>query len=237
MKLEYKIKYKYETIIGDLNIKYKGWTTKNEKDYLKLIENEKVKTTDKEIFEILILPVIENKKLVISSAQQKKLLIDIRKVSISEYIEEEKRKCEFCKKENKIKVKFDDITTYKKANYKTVSIKDDEEDNFIFSFSELKTMKDKQNLNISNGLVDYIYNDFLLHITEIQINDDIYNEFSKKELISFIDSLPSKVFDFVFESYQEMIDETDIKFKNICKFCKKEEEIDYNIFIPNFLWA
>jgi len=232
MALKYKAEYEYTSIIGDKEIKFKQWTAKEERKYLKLLEKEETNITDKVIYDTLIKPCIEDKSknIVLSGIEQKKLLIDIRIKSISEFIEDT-HTCKFCEKEYDIKVKIEDIMTYKKANYRTIEIK-----NMKFNFGPIKTNKEKEKLNINNGLVEYIFQDFLLHIYSIEIDGEVQDKFSKKELIDFIDSLPTMIFDEIFDEYQKMVDDLIIEYKSICPECNKEEIVDYT-YIPNFLWA
>ena len=75
----------------------------------------------------------------------------------------------------------------------------------------------------------------MLHIKEIDIDGELNKNFSFKELESFMNSLPTKIFDEVFEKYQEMVDDLDLTYKFTCPECKTVEEIDYTN-IPNFLW-
>jgi len=230
MALKYEPSYEHISKIGDKEIKFKEWTAKEERQYLKLLEKQDDNVTDKMLYDILIKPCLEDKTLVLSGMEQKKLLIDIRIKSISEYLEDE-HKCEKCGETSEIKVKLEDIMTFKKSSYKTIEVKD-----IKFNFGEIRSNKEKEKLSLKNGLVEYIYQDFLIHIHSIEMNGEVQDKFTKPELSDFIDSLPTKVFDEVFDEYQKMVDELDIEYKWTCDKCSHEETIDYT-YIPNLLWA
>ena len=56
------------------------------------------------------------------------------------------------------------------------------------------------------------------------------------EIQKFMDELPTKIFDEVFEKYKEMIDDLEMDYSYTCPNCQTEEVIDYST-IPNLLWA
>jgi len=229
MALTYKAGYDYTAKIGDKEVKFKQWTAKEERTYLQAIENEKTEITDKLIFDILIKPCIEDKNLVLSVQEQKLLLIEIRKVSISETFTDE-IECKSCNNKEIITIKIDDILSYEKSNYKDIKVQD-----MTFHVGEIKTNKAKERLIMDKGIINYIFVDFLLHIHSIDINGELNDKFTFKELEKFMDSLPTKIFDEVFEQYQLMIDSLELKYKYKCPECNEEEIIDYTN-IPNFLW-
>lgn len=230
MALTYNIGYDYTSVIGDKEIKFKQWTAKEERNYLQLIEKEDSEINDKVVFDTLLAPCIEDKEIVLSASEQKKLLVDIRIESISDSIVDN-HKCSNCGKETDINVKINDCLTYKKSNYEEVQVKD-----LKFVFEEIKTNKEKEKLNLNDGVVNYIFTDFLLHIKGVEINGEMQETFSFRELSKFIDKLPTKIFDEVFEKYRDMTDDLIIEHKFICNKCNNEETIDYT-HIPNLLWA
>jgi hypothetical protein len=231
MALVYDIKYDYISEIGDKKIKFKQWTAKDERKYLQLIEKKEEKeVTDKSIFDALIAPCIEEKDIVLSASEQNKLLIDIRIESISEYIEDT-YECEKCEKESEVKVKIKDCMTYKKADYKEIEAGD-----LKFVFGDIKSNKEKERLKLEDGVVDYVFTDFLLHIKGIEINGEMQTEFSFRELQKFVDKIPTKIFDEVFEAYRDMVDDLIIETEHICPHCDNKETLDYS-YIPNLLWV
>jgi len=236
MALEYTEGYKYTSKIGDKEIKFRSWTAKDERTYLKLLENLEKKgdedegLTDKMIYDTLILPCIEDKKIVLSTPEQKMLLIDIRIKSISEYLEDD-YECPECNDITHIKVKIADIMKFKKSTYADIDVKD-----LKFSMGSITNNNDKERLNMKGGIVDYIFKDFLLHIKKIVIKDEVQDKFTLKDLERFIDGLPSKIFDEIFEKYQDMVDDLEIEYDFECPSCGHKEKIDYTV-IPNLLWA
>ena len=230
MGLEYKVGYEYTSVIGDKEVKFKGWTAKEERAYLTALEKEKDDFSDKTIYDILIRPSIEDKEIVLSSAERKKLLVDIRTKSISEFIED-KHTCPVCNNVQDIKIKIEDIIKYVPSTFKNITI-----DDLIFSLEDLNSNEKRDSLKLKEGIINYIFNEFLLHIKSISIDGVLHENLKFKELKEFMDSLPTKIFDEVFEGYKDMIDYLDMEYKFKCNSCYNEETIDYSE-IPNFLWA
>ena len=238
--IKYENNKTYESNLGNITITFRPWTAKEEKEYLKFIENldneaystDEATLTDVKIYEILIKPVIskEDQKKPLSILQQRKLLIDIRLKSISEYVEDNVT-CSFCKKEYEIKTKINDIMNYTPSKFSIIEVED-----IKIELSDITNMNEMKSLNIKKGIVDYIFDGFLLHIKKLTVQDIEYNEFTKKELKDFFDKIPSKIFDEIFSKYQDMTDILDITYHSKCPHCKKEEDIDYS-YIPNLLWV
>lgn len=231
MALVYKAGFDYESVIGDKKIKFRQWTAKEERKYLSSLEDEKTEFTDKTIYDTLILPCIEDKQIVLSATEQKKLLIDIRIESISDEVEELEHECPKCEAKNDITVKINDFLKYKEANYKDI-----ESGGMKFVMGPIRTNKEKERLKLKDGIVNYVFNDFILHIHGIEIDGELNDGFKFTEVQGFMDSLPSKIFDDVFEQYKDMIDELEMDYKYTCPACLTEEIIDYST-IPSLLWA
>lgn len=229
MALVYESKYDFIAKIGDKEIKFKPWTAKEERTYLQALEDDKIEITDKLIFDILIKPAIEDKTLVLSVQEQKLLMIEIRKESISKEFQDEIT-CKECEEKTIVNVEIDSILSYEKSNYKSVTV-----ENMIFNLDEIKTNKSKERLNLDKGIINYIFTDFLLHIQSIDIDGNLNDKFSFKELQEFMDSLPTKIFDEVFEQYQKMTDSLKMQYIYKCPHCNNEQTVDYTN-IPNFLW-
>jgi len=242
MALKYEVKYTNVSKIGNLEVKFKEWTAKNEKRYLNLIEKED-KITDEMIYNILIEPCIEDKELVLSASQQRKLLIDIRIKSISpdlvdEFIPEcSNKSCSSHKIDDdkitpiKVKKALKTMMKYSPSKFKNLKVKDVE-----FHFGEIKTNKSKSILKLEDGIINYVMNDFLLHIHKITLDGVEHENLSINELSSFVDSLPTKIFDEAFEKYQVMVDALDIEYKFNCDYCGTKNIKDYT-HIPNLLWV
>lgn len=231
MALVYEAGYDYISEIGDKKIKFRQWTAKEERKYLTSLEDEKTEFTDKTIYDSLILPCIEDKQLVLSATEQKKLLIDIRIESISDKVEDMEHECPHCKAKNDIVVHINDFMKYIPAKYSDI-----EAGGMKFIMGAIRTNKEKERLKIKDGIVNYVFNDFLLHIHGVEINGELNENFKFTEIRDFMDGLPTKVFDEVFEKYKDMIDELEMDYVYTCPNCQKEETIDYST-IPNLLWA
>ena len=231
MALVYNAGYDYESVIGDKKIKFRQWTAKEERKYLSSLEDEKTEFTDKTIYETLIKPCIEDKEIVLSATEQKKLLIDIRIESISDELEDNGHECPHCGVENDIKVKINDFMKYKPANYSDI-----ESGGMKFIMGPIRTNKEKERLKLKDGVVNYVFNDFLLHIHAVEIDGELNENFKFTEIQKFMDSLPTKIFDDVFEKYKDMIDELEMTYTYTCPACLVDEEIDYST-IPGLLWA
>jgi len=59
---------------------------------------------------------------------------------------------------------------------------------------------------------------------------------SFNELMEYIDSLSSNVFDEIFEEFQNMVDSVDLEYTFKCSECKEENK-KYYLDIPNLLWV
>ena len=230
MALVYKEGYDFTSTIGDKQIKFKSWTAKEERNYLSLLEKEDIDFTDKTIYDTLILPCIEEKHLVLSGAEQKKLLMDIRIESISEFAED-KHKCLKCEVETEIKVPINEFMEFSPATYKDITI-----GTFIFKIGPVRTNKEKEVLKLKDGIINYVFNDFLLHIHSVTIDGVVEDQFKFREIRDFMDGLPTKIFDEVFNQYKDMVDDLSLDYKWTCPACGEEETIDFSN-MPNLLWA
>ena len=230
MALKYENKYEYVSDLGNKKVRFRQWSAKEERRYLSALENQKEEFTDKTVYDILILPCIEDKSTVLSSSQQKKLLIDIRIESISRYLED-KVECKECKETIIIKEEINKIMKYIPSKFEPVEVK-----NLKFFIDEVKSNEDKNKLKISDGIINYVFNDFILHIKAIEIDGKLTENIKFKELQEFMDSLPSSIFDEVFDKYKDMVDDLIMDYECICPSCGHKEVIDYTN-IPNLLWA
>jgi len=234
MSLLYKSKGTKHISIGEKNFEIEIWTAKNQREYLSLIEKKKENTTDKDIFDTLIKScIITGGEYLLTPSEQKYLLVEIRKESLGDTIKEKDHECPKCKAKYDIEVKYDDVTTYRPSSFSSITV-----DDVTITFGELdvKKSKERDKLNTKEGLVNYVFDDFLLHIEKIEMDGEVYDKFTLNELREFSNSLPSKIFEGFFDAYQEMVDSLDIKFVSSCAECGEQENISYDS-IPNFLWS
>ena len=230
MALIYEAGYDYISKMGLKEIKFKQWTAKEERRYLSTIENDKVEFTDKTIYDILILPCIEDKKLVLSASEQKKLIMDIRIESISKYVEEE-HECTKCKVKTNIKEEIHNFMKYIPSKFEDIVV-----ENLKFVVGDIRTNKEKDILKLSDGIVNYVFNDFLLHIHSIEMDGILEENLKFKDVQKFTDSLPTKIFDELFDAYKDMVDDLILDYEFTCPECNEKETIDYTN-MPNLLWA
>lgn len=230
MALIYNTGYNYTSIIGEKNIKFKQWTAKEERRYLSSLEDDKIEFTDKTIYDILVLPSIEDKNIVLSASEQKKLLMDIRIESISNYVEDN-HECKYCNNKTLIKEEINSFMKYIPSKFKDIEIQ-----NLKFIIGDIRTNKEKEILKIDDGIVNYVFNDFLLHIHSIEMDGVLEENLKFKDVQKFADSLPTKIFDELFDTYKEMVDDLLLDYEWTCPECNEKEIIDYTN-MPNLLWA
>lgn len=235
MKLnELKVQKEFTKVnIGNKEIEISPWSTKDEKNYLKLLESaerDNRSISDDEIYNVLIKPVIKENDVVLSANEQKMLLIEIRKISISDEVTDIIT-CE-CGIDNSITKKIDDIVKFTPSNFKEVKVQD-----ITFVFDDIKYNKDKSKMKLQDGLVNYIFTEFLLHIREIHYKDNIFKygeNMSFLELQEFIEDLSSSTFDTLFQEYHNMVDNIEIRIEATCS-CSRHISKDYTS-LPGFLW-
>lgn len=228
MALKYNIEYNNIANIGGKEYKFKPWTTKNEKDYLIAVESE-TDIDDKMLFDILIKPCLEDSEVMLTTNEQKMLIIEIRKKSLGSTFPM-RYACSKCSQVNDIDVNFDDIINYTKDEFKDI-----EKENMVFSFGNIVSENLKSRLEDTDNNIDYAFIEFLLHIHSITIDGEVEDTFTFDELLDFIENLPTNIFDDVYKEFQSMKSKLDFNLKSFCAVCNEENEIDID-HIPNFLW-
>jgi len=229
MALKYNVEYNNIAKIGDREFRFRPWTTKNEKDYLISVESEE-KITDEMLFDILIRPCLENSDVTLTVNEQKMLMIEIRKKSLGstfpmKYI------CRECKQVNDLDVELDKIINFSPDKFEDVCVED-----LVFSFGHIATQRLKDRLKEQNTDVDYSFTEFLLHIQSIEISGRIEDTFTFDELKDFVESLPTFIFDEVFEKFKKMKSSLEFSLRTYCMVCNTENDIEFDT-IPNFLWT
>lgn len=229
MALKYNIEYNNTAKIGDRTFKFRPWTTKNEKDYLIVVESEEEITDDK-LFDILIRPCLEDPDVALTVNEQKMLMIEIRKKSLGEtfpmrYI------CKKCKQVNDLDVEFDKIIKFKPDEFRPVTV-----GNLKFNFGPIVSKKVKERLEATTSSVEYAFVNFLLHIHSVEIDGRIEDTFTFDELKEFIEDLPTYIFDEVYKEFQSMKSSLEFGLKTYCMICNEENNVEFD-HIPNFLWT
>jgi hypothetical protein len=228
MALKYEQSYN-TTHIGKKEINYLKWTAKTEREYIKLIETKGEDTTDKDIYDILIAPNIKEKDLVLSTNEQKLLLITLRRESFNKYLQD-RIKCSECSNEQEIKADLNEICSFKEHSFKEIVSQD-----LKVKFSPLKRNEDKSDIMLGSTVTEFLFSNFLVHVESITMNEETHTDLSFDDKWEFFDSLPVEIFDELFEAYLEMQDELVISVPFKCEKCSHEENLRYEQ-IPNFLW-
>jgi len=229
MALTYNKKYDNIAKIGNKEIKFKAWSTKNEKDYLIAVEAEE-EINDSRLYDLLIKPCLEDEDIVLSLNEQKMLMIEIRKKSLGHtfamrYV------CKKCKQVNDLDIDFDKIIKFSPDNFHSVIV-----DDMTFNFGPIATDNLKRKLDDQETNVDYAFTEMILHIQSIELEGKLEDTFTFTELKDFMEELPSFIFDKVYKDFQEMKSKLDFELKTYCMVCNTENEIEFD-HIPNFLWT
>ena len=229
MALKYEKVFKNVAKVGDKEIKFTPWTTKNEKEYLIAVEAEE-KIDDSKLYELLIRPCLEDPSLVLSTNEQKMLMIEIRKKSLGSsfsmrYI------CNNCKQVNDINVNFDQIIKFQAENFHDVEV-----ENMIFKFGPIATDNLRRRLDDQKTNVDYAFTEMILHIQSIEIDGKLEDTFTFDELKEFMEDIPSSIFDAAYKEFQGMKSNLEFELKTYCITCNSENEVEFE-HIPNFLWT
>jgi len=230
MALKYNVSYENTAIIGNKKIKFRPWTTKNEKDYLIAVEAED-EITDEMLYNILIKPCIEDSdSIVLTENEQKMLMIEIRKKSLGSSFPMQYT-CRKCKNVNDLDVEFDKIVKFQPDDFKEVT-----HDDISIKFGPIISENLRDKLSQTETRTDYAFMEFLVHINSITINGKEEDTFSFDELKSFIEDMPSSLFDEFFKDFKKMISTLKFELTTYCMMCNEANEIDFD-YIPNFLWV
>jgi len=223
-------KEKFEVTIGDKTINYKKWTAKEQRDYLVLLEKTQgQEIDDMMVFNTLISPVIDEKTIVLTTNEQKLLLFEIRKKSIGETFKDI-IECPKCKQETKVELEIDEVVRkFDKSNWGVA-----EKEGVKITFGDIKSNSERKKLKIKpNELIKYVYDDFYMHILEVEYEGEVYKP-NKKIVENFFSDMPSDLSTFFFEEYEKMSDTLVLEYDFDCN-CGHQEVVNYNQ-IPGLLW-
>jgi len=229
----------YNTLdINNKKIEYRAWNTKDEKNYLIAIEDTKEEDiTDDLIYDILIKPCLKNPDIVLTPDEQKYLMIEIRKKSLGSTFPM-RYNCNKCGTLNDIEIRLDDVISFKEQSFKEIIIQDQDNDITLkVLFNEPKTNNLIKKIQEAKTNTEKNYIDFLIHIQEININNETHKDFSFEELDNFISTLPTYVFDELLNSFLNSKSKLSINnYESKCLICNEENIIKIEE-IPNFLWV
>jgi len=226
--------------IGTKTIKFRPWTTKDEKEYLMYIKDidsdgNQIQTDklEEQIFELLLKPCLKDPNIILTIEEKRILLIEMRKISIGDTINIQSV-CTNpeCSSVNQYEINFDEIVEFKPFKGGEVKVED-----IVITFGDVKTENLIKRVQDAPNKIEKIFNDLLVHITAINIagNDE---KFSFEELKDFIDSLPSSMYSEISNKYSEMKSTFYLKgVSRSCVICDTETFINFSEGIPDFLWG
>ena len=229
MALVYNNQFKNSTKIGDKEIKFRAWTTKDEKDFL-IAKDSLEDIDDNLLYDILVTPCLEDNTISLSPLEKKKLILEIRKVSLGSTFPM-KYSCVKCKSVNDLEVDLDDITTFKEPNFGSIEVQD-----IKFNFSAKVSQNLYKRLEEEKNLINKAFIELLIHIESIVIDGKVEDDFSFDELYEYMESLPSSVFDELYPKFKEMKGYIEFNLKTKCLICNNDNIVDFD-HLPNFLWA
>lgn len=210
-------------------VKFRPWKTKDEKAFLTFIETVD-KVTDKDFYEYLIRPCLENPNMFFSSAEVQALLIEIRKVSMGESFDLKFIcKNDDCKRVNELTVEFIDITNFKEDS---VSIFDN--NNLKITFGDIKNVDTFHKKIENQNAIEQVFIEMIMRIEKIELNTEMHDSFTYEEVYEFIDNLDVKDFDALLKFYNENRASISLKGEFECMFCKHPNKFLFDE-IPNFL--
>jgi len=225
--------YNHKVKLSSQVVYFKPWTTKNEKDYLILKESlpEGETITEQDLYECLIEPCIkpQSKKIVLDDIDKKMLMIEIRKISIGDTFQIE-RLCKNpkCGQYLEFDVKLSDVVKFKARTLKKITSQQCE--------IELQKPRSTKRIDEAKTKVEKAYVEFILSVKGVDFNGEYNNTFTFDECYEFINSLPSKEFDELYDQFKEQKGSLHISGDFKCIFCGEEHNIEFSS-IPNFLWT
>lgn len=221
--------FPYELKFGKKVVKYRGWKTRDEKAYLILTES-KEDISDKDMYETLVLPCLENKSMYFTDAELQMLIIEIRKKSLGETFDVKFIcKNDKCKTVNDIQVNFEDIVDFKNDTVNSIKI-----DNIEFFFTDIKNQKLLENRTDGKTNVEKVFTEMVMRLEKLIIDDNVEDTFSYEEIAEYIDDLDTKVFDKLIEYYTTNLSTISLKGHLTCHRCGHDNEFVFDE-IPNFL--
>lgn len=221
--------------INGKKIEYSLWNTKMEKNFLIATENkEKSEITIQDIYELLVKPSLKDSDILLTDNEMKVLILEMRKKSIAPDFSI-KYTCTKCENINAQDIIIDDIVKYKPHNFKPITI-DSNGTEITINFTSMVSEKLLKRVNESKNIVEKNFNNLLIHIKDVKVGDELHNVFTFDELTTFMESLPSKIFNDIYNKFLEMTDSLEIYSECECSFCKEKNIINLGD-ITSFLWV
>jgi len=229
MAFKYEVKYNHKIELGGKLIKFKPWTTKNEKDYLIAVSTSSGKAVPEDIlYDILIKPCLENNDIDLDVNEQKMLLIEIRKVSIGSTFPI-RFQCKECTNVNELEIELDDVINFTPGTLGEVTV-----DDLYINFGKPNNIA-RERIEKADSEIERNFVNMIIHIKEIEYQGEVNDTFTFDELYEFFESMPTNVFDEVFNKFLKMDSNLELKGEFICGVCAHKHKIEFDK-IPNFLW-
>lgn len=221
--------FPYEIKFGKKIVKFRGWKTRDEKAYLILTES-KEELEDKDLYDTLVIPCIENKTMYFTDAELQMLIIEIRKKSLGESFDVKYIcKNDKCKTVNDIQVQFDEIVNFKNDTVSNIKI-----DNMEIFFGDVKNQTLLQERTNDKTNVEKLFIEMVMRIEKLIIDDTVEDTFTYDEITEYIDDLDTKIFDKMIAYYTENLSSISLKGHLMCHRCGHDNEFIFDE-IPNFL--
>jgi hypothetical protein len=215
----------YDFEVNGKTVEFRAWKTRDEKEFL-IIQESGNKLTDNDIFDVLVKPCLKNKDIQLTDGEKQLVMLEIRKKSFGDSLEV-RYECGECGKYNEGKINIDKIVHYKPFSLKPVT-----KDGITLTF------KDTINNNLLKGLEasDLNYMKFVLHVSSIAKDQQVYKDFTVDEAKEFFDELEAETFDFFFAELQEQVETVDFSSEVKCMFCGEKQEIGLGNLPNLFPW-
>lgn len=222
MKLTDKIQnnFNYKAIVNDKEFQFRPWKTKEEKEYLLVSSTKEV--TLKDIERIFLETSIKDyyiQKENLSQNEKYLLFLEIRKISVSDEMDIT-YKCSNCGQLNSVQISLDDAIHYKKADFKPITI-----NNKTFYFGNPKTERLQERVQQEENPIEKKFLELLIHISKIEIDGDVFENFKFDELYEYISNLEVKEMKELEDHFEKIKEELDIYIDNVCLFCNEQNKV------------
>ena len=205
---------------NDMEVKYRPFLVKEEKLLLFAAESGEKEDMVSSVCQMMKNCIIEPEidPLIIPYFDFEYLFLHIRSKSVGETAEFKlKHDTEECGHMNDVEVRLDHIIN-KTTDTHTNIIQITEDIGVKMKYPTIDTVKDMLDVDTQN-----ILNIFASGIEYVYDKEQVYNEFTQKESVEFLESLSTKQFELITEFYNTMpVSRLEVKYK--CKKCEEDVE-------------
>jgi hypothetical protein len=159
----------------------------------------------------------------LNEGEQQLLLAEIKKISISDTIQNE-YECVKCSRLNKVQVKIDDVKEYKDNKFPSKFEDTDISIEFVDILNKETLNKEQEKITLAedyDGVTSPTDIEFAMHI---KIPDK-----TTKEVISFLDEMAIKDLSKLVLSLEDCLPSCSFVTQTKCKYCSGEQEINLDI--------